>query len=173
MASENLSLTLLAGEHALCESARAARACASARAAKAIVKKDTSGKDGYQREQDFFWIPSTKNNGEDMCVINYLHHGKKIVSRSEERDRQSIEETPCGDYNQVKHKWWIPPPNRHDCLAHFVNECLQSNSDPFEMMHSSSKGSTSPARKKKNLLDKICHKKVEQDKHRGPPLGCT
>jgi hypothetical protein len=149
MASENLSLTLLAGEHALCESARAARACASARVAKARVKKDTSGKDGYQREQDFFWIPSTKNNGEDMCVINYLRHGKKIVSRSEERDRQSIEETPCGDYNQVKHKWWIPPPNRHDCLAHFVNECLQSNSDPFEMMHSSSKGSTSSSEKEK------------------------
>jgi hypothetical protein len=77
MASENLSLTLLAGEHTLCESAHAAWACASACAAKARVKKDTSGKDGYQREQDFFWIPSTKNNGEDMCVINYLRHGKK------------------------------------------------------------------------------------------------
>jgi hypothetical protein len=40
----------------------------------------------------------------------------------------------------VKHEWWIPKPDRTECLIHFVNECISNGSNPLEIMFSSTKG---------------------------------
>jgi len=45
MASAHLGLHMLAGEHALCEAVRAAKA-----------KQDGPGTDAYHKDQDFVWI---------------------------------------------------------------------------------------------------------------------
>jgi len=34
----------------------------------------------------------------------------------------------------VQHRWWLPKPNRNDCLAHFVNECIANGSNPMELL---------------------------------------
>ena len=109
MASDNLGLHMLGGEHALCESVRAA--------------KGQSGKDAYHRDQDFVWMSSTEMNGE-VGIINTIRPGKKTIHRNEDQDRKAFHKIRSGDSNQVKHQWWIPEPNRTDCLVHFVKECL-------------------------------------------------
>jgi hypothetical protein len=49
---------------------------------------------------------------------------------------------PKLDSNPVKHEWWLPNPNRTECLAHFVKECLSTGSNIMEVLHSSgAKGS--------------------------------
>jgi hypothetical protein len=126
MATKHLGIHMLGGEHALCESVRAG-------------KGNDPGQDAYHRDQDFVWISSYEKNG-DVGIINDLRPGKRTIRRNEDQDRKAFHKITSGDSNQVKHQWWIPEPNRMDCLAHFVRECLANNSDPLEVMHPSSKG---------------------------------
>ena len=142
MASENLGIHMLIGEHALCESVRAI---------KGRMRKSSgaaTGKDAYHRDQDFVWMSSTDMNGK-VGIINTIRKGEKTIRRSETQDRKAFLKLRSGDSNQVQHKWWIPEPNRTDCLVHFVKECLQNNSDPLEVMHCSSKGSDNSSLKER------------------------
>ena len=113
------------------------------------MAKGQSGKDAYHRDQDFVWISSREING-DVGIINNLRPGRKTLRQNEDQDKKAFHKIPSGDSNQVKHQWWIPEPNRTDCLVHFVKECLANNSDPLEVMHCSSKGSdnSSPEERK-------------------------
>jgi hypothetical protein len=50
------------------------------------------------------------------------------------------------DKNAVQHHWWLPKPNRTDCLAHFVKECLANGRNPMEILHSSAKSCSSSSK---------------------------
>jgi hypothetical protein len=175
MASENLGLCMLGGEHALCESVRA-------------TKGHAPGNDAYHKDQDFVWISSDLE--EDNPIITELRDGRNIFTRSEEQDRITFQQLMRQDKNKVQHRWWIPKPNRTDCLAHFVKECLANGSNPMEIMHSSARGSLSSCKdeeiaiwkhyvtKKSNkinisLLPKQVHHLHQGASHRGVSEGVS
>ena len=75
MASDNLGIHMLVGEHALCESVHAI---------KGRMRKSSgaaTGKDAYHRDQDFVWMSSTDMNGE-VGIINTICQGEKTIRRS-------------------------------------------------------------------------------------------
>ena len=121
MASEHLGLHMLAGEHALCEAVHAAK-----------PKQDGLGTDAYHKDQDFIWI-SSGLEGDDS-IITELCIGMDPIACSEQQDRSALQQLRWEDKNQVQHHWWLPKPNRNDCLAHFVNECIANGSNPMELL---------------------------------------
>jgi hypothetical protein len=116
MASDNLGFNMLAGEHALCESIRGIK----------------SGNDAFHKDQDFLWI--SKEQGSD-CMITEIRRGRRPIYRAEESDCRDFETLNLEDSSRVKHQWWLPEPNRTDCLVHFVNECVDSGSDPPDVFY--------------------------------------
>jgi hypothetical protein len=124
MASDCLGLHMLAGKHALCETVCAA-------------KGDSSGNDAFHKDQDFVWISEYR---AVKSIITKVHSGENPVYGTEDDNHSVFQNLPRHDSNQVKHQWWIPKPDRTDCLIHFVNECVSSGSDPLEIMFSSAKG---------------------------------
>jgi hypothetical protein len=125
-ASEHLGLCMLGGEHALCELVRAA-------------KGHALGNDAYNKDQDFVLI-SSKSEGDNHILME-LRIGMNPISRFEQEDKIAFE-----DKNQVQHRWWLPKPNRTDCLVHFVKKCLANGSNPMEILHSSAKASSSSSK---------------------------
>jgi hypothetical protein len=138
MSSENLGIHVLGGEHALCEAVRAA-------------KGNPPGTDAYHKDQDFVWKPTDSSVHDN--ILTEMHAGnKKPMKRSEDDDRKLLGELCRADGNEVKHRWWIPKPDRTECLVHFINECNLSGSNPMEVLHSSEKGRTSSGKKEELLL---------------------
>jgi hypothetical protein len=133
MSSEKLGIHELGGEHALCEAVRAA-------------KGNPPGRDAYHKDQDFVWM-STDSSADDNIITEMRAGNKKSMERSEYDDRKLLLELCRGDLNEVKHRWWIPKPDRKECLVHFINECISSGSNPMEVLHSSEKGSASSGKK--------------------------
>jgi hypothetical protein len=123
--SENLGHNLLGGEHGLCEAMRA-------------FKENRPGNDGYHRDQDFVWI-STDYECEESIIMEVIK-GRATKYRKEEDDLSSVRTLPRDDSSKVKHRWWIPEPNKNACLKHFVKECLSNGSNPMEVVHPSAVG---------------------------------
>jgi hypothetical protein len=126
MASENLGLHMIAGEHALCEAIRAS-------------KGKSPGNDAHHKDQDLLWVSTDSTNNDN--ILTELRVGMEPILHSESYDRISMQLLPKLDSNPVKHEWWLPNPNRTECLAHFVKECLSTGSNIMEVLHSSAKGS--------------------------------
>jgi hypothetical protein len=72
LASKNLGLCMLGGEHALCESV-------------CTTKGHALGNDAYHKDQDFVWI--SLDLEEDNPTITELWVGRNICTRSEQQDR--------------------------------------------------------------------------------------
>jgi hypothetical protein len=125
MASEKLGLHMIAGEHALCESIRAS-------------KGKSPGNDAHHKDQDLVWISTDSRNNDN--ILTEVRVGLPVMHRSESHDRILLQLLPKEDSNEVKHRWWLPNPNRTECLAHFVKECLANSSNVMEVLHSSAKG---------------------------------
>jgi hypothetical protein len=133
MSSENLCIHVLGGEHALCKAVRA-------------TKGNPPGTDAYHKDQDFVWM-STDSSANDNTITERRAGSKKAMKRSKDDDHKLLGELCHGDLNEVKHQWWIPKPDRTECLVHFMNECISSGSNPMEVLHSSEKGSKSSGKK--------------------------
>jgi hypothetical protein len=118
---------MLGGEHALCESVRAEK------------KTSSPGTDLYFKAQDFVWI-SSDHHGDNGIITELRYGSKKAIVRPEDKDRNAFHQLHREDSNPVQHQWWIPEPNRMDCLSHFVKECLANNGNPLQVMHSSANG---------------------------------
>jgi hypothetical protein len=124
MATEKIGLNMLGGEHALCESVRAEK------------KTPTPGTDVYFKAQDFVWI-SSDHHGDNGIISELRYGSKRAILRPEDKDRNAFHELHREDSNPVRHQWWIPEPDRMECLSHFVKECLASNCNPLEVLHPS------------------------------------
>jgi hypothetical protein len=122
LASESLGISVLVGEHGLCETVRER-------------KGKKAGHDAFHRQQDFVWIAQDdRKSGK----ISEMRHGNKMPKyRLEEDDRDAFHKLSRVDRNDAKHHWWEPIPERQTCLEHFVKECISANSDPLEVMYSS------------------------------------
>ena len=107
MASDNLGLLMIAGEHLLCEAIRAS-------------KRKSPGNDAHHKDQDLVWVSTDSTKNEN--VITELRVGMEPILCSESYDQKSMKLLPKFDSNPVKHHWWLPNPNRTECLAHFVKE---------------------------------------------------
>jgi hypothetical protein len=127
MATEKIGLNMLGGEHALCESVRAEK------------KTSSPGTDLYFKAQDFVWI-SSDHHGDNGIITELRYGSKKAIIRPDDKDRNAFHQLHQEDSNPVQHQWWIPEPNRMDCLSHFVKECLANNGNPLQVMHSSANG---------------------------------
>ena len=150
MASKKLGLHLIAGKHALCESVR-----------------DSVGNDAYHRTQDFVWISDarTKNN---KTLMEIRSGNEEVLHRTERDDLDAFLSMKLTDEHKVKHKWWIPPPNRSACLIHFVKECMALNDNPMEVLHSSHLGTAKSNKNEQASLWKkyltMAKDKIEMDK---------
>jgi hypothetical protein len=128
LASESLGLTMLVGEHGLCEFVRETNE-------KKNNNKSKGGLDAFHRDQDFVWI--SENNREDGKISEIRSDTRKWKYRTEKQDRKAFHSLFREDQNHVKHRWWEPDWERTACLVHFVNECMAQRSDPFEVMYNS------------------------------------
>jgi hypothetical protein len=86
---------------------------------------DTAGHDIFSFQQSFTWMNAYSNRGEEE-MVHEVFYGGHTHDRTEEMDRQALMYMKRGDNNNVYHQWWKPSPNRHDCLIHFVNKCVES-----------------------------------------------
>jgi hypothetical protein len=132
-ASDNLGFSLLIGEHALCES----------------IRGEKAGNDAFHKDQDFLWISEGK--GSDG-MITEIRRGRRAIYRTEESDRRDYDSLDHDDSTMIKHRWWLPKPDRTDCLVHFVKECISTGSDPMEVLYSSKKGKESASEEEKIML---------------------
>jgi hypothetical protein len=125
LASESLGIPVLVGEHGLCETVRE-------------TKGNKAGHDAFHKDQDFVWIAQeNRNNG---IISEFRREDKKPMYRSEDQDRHAFHGLLRVDDNCIKHRWWVPKPDRTECLVHFVKECIHSGNDPMEVMYSSAAG---------------------------------
>lgn len=86
----------------------------------------------FYKGQDLVWVEGTLENNE---IIKEVRQGmKRPMIRTEHDDRNALESMDCEDTNEVKHRWWIPPPDRMACFDHFVKECYSNGSDPLEVL---------------------------------------
>jgi hypothetical protein len=138
-ASFRLGINVMAGEHALCEIVR-------------LAKDESPGNDGFCNNQDFLWI--SQKNGHDATITELRRIDNRTVRvyRTMEDDQITFEEIPKEDSNEIKHRWWIPEPNRHDCLLHFVRECECQGGNPMEVIYPSSKASDKSTKKEETKL---------------------
>jgi hypothetical protein len=110
---------MLAGEHALYEAVHKS-------------KGNDAGKDAFYEGQDLVWVEDTLDNNE---IIKEIQQGmKRPMHRTKCDDRNTLESLHQEDTNKVKHRWWIPPPDKTACLVHFVKECYSNGSDPLEVL---------------------------------------
>ena len=85
-------------------------------------------------------------------MITEIRRGRRIIYRTEESDCHDYEALDHVDYTMIKHRWWLPKPDRTDCLVHFVKECISSGSDQMEVLYSSKKGKESTSVEEKRML---------------------
>jgi hypothetical protein len=122
-ASESLGISMLVGEHGLCEFVRG----------KKEGNNKNEGNDAFHRHQDFVWI--SESDMKDGRISEIRCDTQKLKYRTEDLDRNAFDRLSRVDRNHVKHRWWVPPHSeRTACLVHFVKECMGHNSDPMEVM---------------------------------------
>jgi uncharacterized cupredoxin-like copper-binding protein len=125
-ASNHLGVNRMVGEHALCEMVRGA-------------KDKSPGYDCFSQNQDFYWCNDDNGNDQTITEIRNISGRTVRIRRTEADDLNAFEDIPKKERNNVNHRWWLPEPNREDCLLHFVKECARNGGNPMEVLYPSSK----------------------------------
>ena len=145
LASESLGLTMLVGEHGLCEFVRE-----TSEKKKKNNTKSKGGLDAFHRDQDFVWM--SEKNREDGKISEMRSNTRKRKYRTEDQDRKAFHSLSRLDQNHVKHRWWEPDWDRTACLVHFVNECMAQSGDPLEVMYSSATAKGKSGREERHAM---------------------
>jgi hypothetical protein len=149
----SLQISRLVGEHALCETVRE-------------TKGVSAGMDAFHKDQYFVWL---SDNDIESGRLSVMSCGSKMIQyRTEDDDRESLNNLQLEDNNKVKHRWWKPKACRTACLLHFLNECQLYNGDPGELLYSTIKSKEKLSKEKDNKLWKnyMSNYSIERGKKR-------
>jgi hypothetical protein len=149
----SLQISRLVGEHALCETVRE-------------TKGVSAGMDAFHKDQYFVWL---SDNDIESGRLSVMSCGSKMIQyRTEDDDRESLNNLQLEDNNKVKHRWWKPKACRTACLLHFLNECQLYNVDPGELLYSTIKSKEKLSKEKDNKLWKnyMSNYSIERGKKR-------